>query len=98
VLIAGGGLAYTAFATSTQGRMLVVAPGSTDLASAAVSTAFNGGIAAGSLLGGALLPHVGSRPLALVGAALIAVALGTLALDGRRGQGAPTPVATKAGE
>ena len=98
VLIAGGGLAYTAFATSTQGRMLVVAPGSTDLASAAVSTAFNGGIAAGSLLGGALLPHVGSRSLALVGAALIAVALGTLALDGRRGQGAPTPVATKAGE
>ncbi|MCU7724822.1 MFS transporter [Actinoplanes sp. KI2] len=84
VLVAGSGFAYAAFATSVQGRMLVVAPGSTDLASAGVSTAFNAGIAAGSLLGGALLPQLGSRPLALVGALLTAVALVTLAMNGRR--------------
>jgi predicted MFS family arabinose efflux permease len=97
VLIAGGGLAYTAFATSVQSRMLVVAPGSTDMASAAVSTAFNGGIAAGSLLGGALLPHVGSRPLALVGALLTGVALSTLAIDGRRERGGRVEIGAKTG-
>jgi DHA1 family L-arabinose/isopropyl-beta-D-thiogalactopyranoside export protein-like MFS transporter/DHA1 family inner membrane transport protein len=98
VLIVGGGFAYTAFATSTQGRMLVVAPGSTDLASAGVSTAFNGGIAAGSLLGGALLAQVGSRPLALVGALLIGLALVTLAMDGRRKRADGAAVAATAGE
>ena len=98
VLIAGGGFAYTAFATSVQGRMLVVAPGSTDMASAGVSTAFNAGIAAGSLLGGALLPQVGSRPLALVGALLTTVALITLAVDGRRERGNRTAFATTIGE
>ncbi len=97
VLLAGGGFAYSAFATGVQGRMLVVAPGSTDMASAGVSTAFNAGIAAGSLLGGVLLPQLGSRPLALVGALLAAIALCTLAIDSRRASGARFAVATKAG-
>ena len=97
VLILGGGFAYTAFATGTQGRMLAVAPGSTDMASAGVSTAFNAGIAAGSLLGGALLPQVGSRPLALVGALLIVVALSTLAMDGRRSRGNRVEIGANAG-
>ncbi|MFF5294738.1 MFS transporter [Paractinoplanes globisporus] len=87
VLLAGIGLAYAAFATALQSRMLQLAPGSTDLASAGISTAFNLGIAAGSLVGGAMLPGWGSRPLALVGALLVAVALLTVAADARRGPG-----------
>ena len=98
VLFTVGGFAYTAFATSTQGRMLVVAPGSTDMASAGVSTAFNAGIAAGSLLGGALLPQLGPRPLALVGALLTAVALSTLAADAGRGRGARVKIGASAAE
>jgi predicted MFS family arabinose efflux permease len=76
-----------------QGRLLVVAPGSTDMASAGVGTAFNAGIAAGSLLGGALLPQTGSRPLALVAALLTAVALIVLAGQPRRARAARTRAA-----
>ncbi|MEU4241822.1 MFS transporter [Actinoplanes sp. NPDC026619] len=83
VLLGGTGLAYAAFATSLQNRMLQVAPGSTDLASAALSTSFNIGIAAGSLIGGALLPPYGPRPLALAGGLLALAALALLAAGGR---------------
>jgi predicted MFS family arabinose efflux permease len=84
VLLAGVGFAYSAFATAVQSRMLQLAPGSTDIASAGVSTVFNAGIAAGSLLGGALLPGPGPRLLALVGGLLTLTALGVLAIDARR--------------
>jgi predicted MFS family arabinose efflux permease len=84
VLLAGTGIAYSAFATAVQSRMLQLAPGSTDIASAGVSTAFNVGIAAGALLGGALLPGPGPRPLALIGGLLTLTALGLLAADARR--------------
>jgi DHA1 family L-arabinose/isopropyl-beta-D-thiogalactopyranoside export protein-like MFS transporter/DHA1 family inner membrane transport protein len=84
VLLAGIGAAYGAFATAVQSRMLQLAPGSTDMASAGVSTAFNAGIAAGSLLGGALLPGEGPRLLALVGALLTLTSLGVLAVNARR--------------
>ncbi|SDY41859.1 MFS transporter, DHA1 family, L-arabinose/isopropyl-beta-D-thiogalactopyranoside export protein/MFS transporter, DHA1 family, inner membrane transport protein [Micromonospora pattaloongensis] len=83
VLLVGVGGGYAAFATAVQSRMLQLAPGSTDLASAGVSTAFNVGIAAGSLLGGALLPGPGPRLLALVGGVLTLTALGILAVDRR---------------
>jgi predicted MFS family arabinose efflux permease len=83
VLLAGVGLSYSAFATAVQSRMLQVAPGRTDLASAGVGTAFNVGIAAGSLLGGALLPGLGSRPLALAGALLTGAAFVVLVVDSR---------------
>jgi predicted MFS family arabinose efflux permease len=78
------GLGYSAFATAVQSRMLQVAPGSTDLASAGVSTAFNAGIATGSLLGGAILPWLGARPTALAGAVLVAAAMATLTTETRR--------------
>ncbi|MET0425224.1 MAG: MFS transporter [Actinoplanes sp.] len=81
ILIGGAGLAYSAFATAVQSRTLQVAPGSTDLASAGAGTAFNVGIAAGSLLGGALLPGFGPRPLALAGGLLILSALAVLIID-----------------
>ena len=84
VLLAGVGLAFAAFATAVQSRMLQLAPGSTDIASAGVSTAFNVGIAAGSLLGGALLPGSGPRPLALAGGLLTLTALTVLTIDARR--------------
>jgi predicted MFS family arabinose efflux permease len=86
VLLAGIGLAYAAFGSAVQNRMLHLAPGSTDIASAGVGTAFNAGIAGGSLLGGALLPASGARPLALVGGLLTLAALTLLAMDARRGR------------
>jgi DHA1 family L-arabinose/isopropyl-beta-D-thiogalactopyranoside export protein-like MFS transporter/DHA1 family inner membrane transport protein len=75
LLLAGAGLAYSAFATALQHRTLTLAPGSTDLASAGMGTAFN----AGSFLGGLLLPATGARPLALAGGVLVLVAAGLLA-------------------
>ncbi|WP_405431633.1 MFS transporter [Micromonospora sp. NBC_00617] len=91
--LAGIGLAYAAFGSAVQNRMLQLAPGSTDIASAGVSTAFNAGIAGGSLLGGALLPTSGARPLALAGGLLTLAALTLLAVDTRlrhSGGSAPT--------
>src|SRR6185437_4045683 len=81
VLLAGVGLGYAAFATAVQSRMLQLAPGSTDLASAALSTVFNVGIAAGSVIGAALLPGPGPQVLALVGGGLTLAALGVMAVD-----------------
>ncbi|MGV9214155.1 MFS transporter [Micromonospora sp. RB23] len=83
VCLAGLGLAYAAFASAVQNRMLHLAPGSTDIASAGVSTAFNVGIAGGSLLGGALLPMSGARALALAGGLLTVAALVLLSRDAR---------------
>ncbi|MGW3887706.1 MFS transporter [Micromonospora chokoriensis] len=84
-LLAGIGLGYAAFGSAVQNRMLHLAPGSTDMASAGVSTAFNAGICGGSLLGGALLSASGARPLALAGGSLTLVALALLVVDARRG-------------
>jgi DHA1 family L-arabinose/isopropyl-beta-D-thiogalactopyranoside export protein-like MFS transporter/DHA1 family inner membrane transport protein len=78
VLLALMGLAFSAFAASVAHRTLLIAPGSTDLASAGSSSAFNVGIAAGSLLGGLLITHQGTASVALVGGALAAVALAGL--------------------
>ncbi|MEU8167145.1 MFS transporter [Micromonospora sp. NPDC049004] len=91
--LAAIGLAYAAFGSAVQNRMLQLAPGSTDIASAGVSTAFNAGIAGGSLLGGTLLPISGARPLALIGGLLTLAALTLLAADTRlrrSGGSAPT--------
>ncbi|HEX5201079.1 MAG TPA: MFS transporter [Actinoplanes sp.] len=84
VLLAGLGISFSSFATALQNRMLQVAPGNTDIASAGLSTAFNLGIAAGSLVGGALLPRYGAQPLAGVGAALTLGALVILLAPGAR--------------
>jgi predicted MFS family arabinose efflux permease len=81
--VVSGGLAFSAFAAAVQSRVLQVAPGSTDMASAATSSAFNVGIAGGSLIGGALLAQLGPRPLALVGAGFAVIALGVLLAGSR---------------
>ncbi|GGM35118.1 MFS transporter [Dactylosporangium sucinum] len=81
--LAAIGAIYASFATAVQSRMLQVAPGSTDLASAGVSTAFNVGIAAGSLIGSVMLQPWGAQSLALTGAVLTLLALGLTAAAGR---------------
>ncbi|MFD9002225.1 MFS transporter [Streptomyces sp. NPDC059582] len=60
---------------ATQNESLRVAPGRTESALAANSAAFNAGVAAGALLGGALLPVVGARGAFLVGGLLTVAAL-----------------------
>jgi len=62
-----------------QARLLDVAPGHTDVASAWFSSAYNVGIAAGALTGGLLLPLTGVRSTYLMGAVLTALALAVLA-------------------
>jgi DHA1 family L-arabinose/isopropyl-beta-D-thiogalactopyranoside export protein-like MFS transporter/DHA1 family inner membrane transport protein len=90
VLLGGVGLAYAAYATGLQHGVLRLAPGNTDLASATGSTAFNAGIAAGALLGGAVLPELGARPLAVAGGLLVLAAAGCLATDAARARGRVT--------
>ena len=75
VLLAVSGLAFSAMVAAVQHRTMQVAPGSTDTAAAASSSAFNVGIAAGSLLGSLLITHLGVRVVSLAGGLLLAVAL-----------------------
>lgn len=66
----------SAMITSLQSRILLVAPGSTEIASAAGSAIFNVGIAGGSLLGSVLLAtDSGVRGILLIGAVLATAAL-----------------------
>ncbi|WP_426511657.1 MFS transporter [Dactylosporangium sp. McL0621] len=83
VALALNGFAYSAMAAAVQNRILLVAPGSTDLASAGGSSAFNVGIAAGSLLGGLIIDHAGVRSVALAGAIITAVAVALLLAEPR---------------
>ena len=64
-----------------QNRILVVATGGTDTASAMLSSAFNAGIAGGALLGGVLLPHTGITGDFLIGGLLVAAAFVVLAAE-----------------
>lgn len=90
LLVATMGLAFSALPPAIAHRALQVAPGSTDLASAGISSAFNVGIAAGSLSGAALIGWVGVRSVALAGAVLSAAALAVAFRD----RGEPSPTAT----
>ncbi len=75
-LVALLGFSMAAMTTSLQSRILQVAPGSTEIASAAGSAVFNVGIAGGSFTGGLLLPTgAGVRGAVLVGGALATGAL-----------------------
>ncbi|MFF0151823.1 MFS transporter [Micromonospora sp. NPDC005203] len=79
--------------TATQARILHVSPGRTEIGFAANSAAFNVGVAAGALVGGAVLSAFGVRGAFLVGALLtlatVALLLGEplLAAGGRRTPG-----------
>jgi DHA1 family L-arabinose/isopropyl-beta-D-thiogalactopyranoside export protein-like MFS transporter/DHA1 family inner membrane transport protein len=72
------GLSYSAMAAAVQNRVLMLAPGSADVASAATSSAFNVGIAGGSLVGGMIIDGPGVRGTALAGGLLALVAVGLL--------------------
>lgn len=63
---------------ATQSQVLHVAPGRTEIALAANSAAFNAGVAAGALTGGAVLHAAGVRGTFLVGALLTLGALAAL--------------------
>jgi DHA1 family L-arabinose/isopropyl-beta-D-thiogalactopyranoside export protein-like MFS transporter/DHA1 family inner membrane transport protein len=82
-LLALMGLAYGALPPAIQSRTLQVAPGSADIASAGISSAFNIGIATGSFAGGVLLANAGPRSVALVGGLLAAAALALMVHDHR---------------
>jgi len=91
-LMAAACLGLGAYDVSNQNRVMQVAPGSTDIASAWASASFNAGIAGGSLAGGLVLHSFGARSTALLGAVVAAAGLmsalaGTR--NGRRGQGKP---------
>ncbi len=77
-LVALSGLSMSALAATLQSRILDVAPGSSDVASAGVGTAFNVGIGGGAFVGGLLLPGFGVRSTPLVGGLLAVAALGVV--------------------
>ena len=82
------GFALAALSAGLGARVLEVAPGSSDMAAAGTSTAFNVGITAGAFVGSLLLPAYGVRSTPLAGAlvtlAAFAVALAEPALSSRR--------------
>jgi predicted MFS family arabinose efflux permease len=81
VLLVGASLG--GLATAVQVRVLTVAPGSTDVASAGSSSMFNVGIAGGALLGGLLVSGPGVRWVPLAGALLAVVATAVMVGPGR---------------
>jgi DHA1 family inner membrane transport protein len=87
-MLALSGFAMGALTPALSNRVLEVAPGSSDIASAGNSAAFNVGIAAGSFLGALVLPAFGVRSTALVAglaaAAALAVALAEPLIATRR--------------
>nr|WP_296065592.1 MFS transporter [uncultured Actinoplanes sp.] len=76
VAVSAAAMALSGMVAVLGARVLQVAPGSTDMASAGTSTAFNVGITGGALIGSLLLTTTGVRSSALAGAALTVVALG----------------------
>lgn len=74
-LIAASCISLGAYDVSNQQQIMQVAPGSTEIASAWVSAAFNGGIAAGSLFGGLALDRFGPQGSALLGGVVSVLAL-----------------------
>jgi DHA1 family inner membrane transport protein len=77
-------ISVTSFALScltvvTGTLLLRIAPGSTDIAAAGMSTAFNVGITAGALLGSTLVAPAGVRNLPLLGAGLALLAFAVVA-------------------
>jgi predicted MFS family arabinose efflux permease len=82
-LLVVSNIGVAAFATALSSHVLDVAPGSSDVASAGTSSAFNVGIGGGAALG-ALAVHAGSlRATPVIGACATAIALGILLAEPR---------------
>ncbi len=75
ILVSLAGLSFSAMTTALAGRVLQVAPGSVDMATAGSSIAVNVGITAGAFIGSVLLPALGARSTALAGGLLSIAAL-----------------------
>lgn len=90
-MVALFGFALSGVASATQNRIMYVAPGSTEMATAWNSTAFNVGIGGGALVGAVLLPQVGVRATALAGGLLTAAALALLLFEPLIAGGGPAP-------
>jgi DHA1 family inner membrane transport protein len=84
VLLILWGFAFPPLPASLSARILEVAPGSSDVANAMITVAFNIGIGGGALLGGVLLPHTGVRSTTLVGGLIAATAFAVLLSEPRR--------------
>jgi len=82
-LLALLGFALGGVVVANQTRVMVVAPGNTDVASAWTSAAFNLGIAAGSLAGSLVLRTGGVRLTALAGALFATAGLAVISWDER---------------
>jgi predicted MFS family arabinose efflux permease len=76
-----GGAGLSAFAPAVAHRMMQVAPGATDVAGAWLSVGFNVGIAAGSLIGGALVATAGVRSVGFAGGLIALLALLILSIE-----------------
>jgi MFS transporter, DHA1 family, inner membrane transport protein len=75
LLICVTGFTLAALSAALGARILEVAPGSSDMAAAGASTAFNVGITVGAFTGSLLLPVFGVRSTALAGALFTVAAL-----------------------
>lgn len=73
IALTGG--SFGALAATLMHRGLQLAPGNTDIAMAAVSTAFNIGIAGGAFFGGRVVASSGVQQVPLMAAGLVALAL-----------------------
>jgi DHA1 family inner membrane transport protein len=98
ILVALFGFAMTLLVTSLQARIMLVAPGSAEIASAGNSSAFNVGIAGGAFIGGLLLPWAGVRSTALVGGLFAVAGLAVAAVESRFRTPAPAEPAARTGE
>lgn len=78
VLFCVFGFSLSLLAVGVQSRILDVAPGNINVASAGNSAMFNVGIGGGALVGGLLLDGTSVRSLAIVGAVVAAASLGLL--------------------
>lgn len=85
--------AMSAMITALTSRILRIAPGHVDIASAVGSAAFNAGIAAGSLLGGRLLDAWGPHSTVVAGGCLAAAGLAALLAEEPLGLRLPSPKA-----
>ncbi|GIH09793.1 chloramphenicol resistance protein [Rhizocola hellebori] len=80
-LLAIAGMSFSSLIAGIQHRIMLVAPSTTDMASAGLSVAFNFGLATGSFIGAGLLAWAGVRVIPLFGGLLIAAALALLICD-----------------
>jgi predicted MFS family arabinose efflux permease len=81
------GLAFSAVPTTLGHRVMLIAPGSTDMGMAVYSSTFNLGIAGGSALGAGLTAAIGVRAVPLVSVVLVLLALVCILLEDRIDRG-----------